>query len=113
MEGASTNISDVEYRLTTAGLLERALIIAAFDKDRDFRDPAPNGFQTQVNGVLVAMPSGAQDRQTTPTGTSFLRGRCHRGQGDHGERKRQQRAHLERTRQPDRKVLTRTATVDV
>lgn len=49
VEGVSTNISDVEYRLTTAGLLERALIMAAAEKERDCPDPAPNGFQTQVN----------------------------------------------------------------
>jgi hypothetical protein len=49
LEGASTNISDVEYHLTTTGYLERALIEAAADKEKDSPNPAPDGFQTRVN----------------------------------------------------------------
>ena len=49
VEGVSTNISDVEYHLTTTGVLERALIKAAADKENDCPDPVPNGLQTQVN----------------------------------------------------------------
>jgi hypothetical protein len=49
VEGVSTNISDVEYHLTVAGNLELALIKEAADMESDFKDPAPNGFQTTVN----------------------------------------------------------------
>lgn len=49
VKGISTNISDVEYELTLAGRLELALIKEAAAMESDFPDPAPGGFQTQVN----------------------------------------------------------------
>jgi hypothetical protein len=49
VKGVSTNMSDVEYCLTLAGRLELELIKEAADMESDFPDPAPHGFQTQVN----------------------------------------------------------------
>jgi N-acetylmuramoyl-L-alanine amidase len=49
VKGVVTNISDVEYQLTLAGRLELALIEEAAAMENDFPDPAPRGFQTQVN----------------------------------------------------------------
>jgi hypothetical protein len=49
VKAVSTNISDVEYHLTLAGRLELELIKEAAAMDGDFPDPAPTGFQTEVN----------------------------------------------------------------
>jgi hypothetical protein len=49
VKGISTNMSDVEYHLTEAGVAQLALTRAANAMQRDFPDPAPGGFQTTVN----------------------------------------------------------------
>jgi len=49
VKGVATNMSDVEYYLTTSGRAQRALIDTAEAKGRDMPDPAPDGFQSRVN----------------------------------------------------------------
>jgi hypothetical protein len=49
VKGTCTNISDVEYQLTLAGRLELAMLATAAEMEDDLPDPAPGGFQTQVN----------------------------------------------------------------
>lgn len=49
IKGISTNISDVEYHLAETGRAQLALTSVADAMERDFRDPAPFGFQTRVN----------------------------------------------------------------
>ncbi|GLR87755.1 hypothetical protein [Bradyrhizobium iriomotense] len=49
VKGTCTNLSDIEYELTLAGRVERALLAAAAEAEKDYPDSAPGGFQTTAN----------------------------------------------------------------